>query len=147
LESQIDEVARAIEMDPLQFRLKNLIDEGEDMPAGEPFSEIRVKETLSAAADTGSYRAPKAAHVGRGLAIGERPPGGGEGNAAVTLNPNGTAVIGTAIFDQGTGIYTLMSQIVAEELQIPVESVSVDIWPTGVVDSDSGVAGSWATRV
>jgi CO/xanthine dehydrogenase Mo-binding subunit len=35
-----------------------------------------------------------------------------------------------------------MSQIVAEELQIPAEDIEVEIWPTGVVASDSGVAGS-----
>jgi CO/xanthine dehydrogenase Mo-binding subunit len=147
LESQMDEVARAIGMDPLQFRLKNLIDEGEPMPAGEPFEEIRVKETLQAAIDVSGYGKPKARFIGRGIAIGERPPGGGEGNASVTLRPDGTALIGTPIFDQGTGVYTLMRQIVAEELQLPQERVEVEIWPTGVVASDSGVAGSWATRV
>src|SRR6185295_18823857 len=64
LESQIDEVARAVGMDPLQFRLKNLIDEGEEMPAGEPFEELRVKQTLRAAADTGDYTKPKASLTG-----------------------------------------------------------------------------------
>ena len=147
LESQMDEVARAIGMDPLQFRLKNLIEEGEPMPAGEPFSELHVKETLSAAADVSGYDKAKQAYVGRGIAIGERPPGGGEGSASLTLKPDGSAVIGTPIFDQGTGVYTLMSQIVAEELQIRAEDIEVEIWPTGVVASDSGVAGSWATRV
>ena len=147
LESQMDEVARAVGMDPLQFRLKNLIDEGEPMPAGEPFHELRVKETLRAAADVSGYDKPKQAFIGRGIAIGERPPGGGEGSASVTLRPDGTALIGTPIFDQGTGVYTLMQQIVAEELQLPEGRIEVEVWPTGVVASDSGVAGSWATRV
>jgi CO/xanthine dehydrogenase Mo-binding subunit len=147
LESQIDEVARAVGMEPLQFRLKNLIDEGEPMPAGEPFRELRIKETLTAAVKAADYERAKAPGSGRGIAIGERPPGGGEGNASVTLRPDGTALVGTPIFDQGTGVYTLMRQIVAEELQLPLERVAVEVWPTGAVASDSGVAGSWATRV
>jgi CO/xanthine dehydrogenase Mo-binding subunit len=147
LESQMDEVARAVGMDPVAFRMHNLIDEGEAMPAGEPFHQLRVKETLYAAVNASGYHKPKPAHVGRGIAVGERPPGSGEGSASVTLRADGTALVGTPIFDQGTGVYTLLRQVVAEELQIPTERVEVEIWPTGVVASDSGVAGSWATRV
>jgi CO/xanthine dehydrogenase Mo-binding subunit len=147
LESHMDAVARELGMDPVAFRLKNLIDDGEEMPAGEPFEAVRAKETLQAAVEAAGYDAPKAANVGRGVAVAERPPGGGEGNAAVTLRPDGRVVLGTPIFDQGTGTYAIMRQVVAEELAIPVERVEIEVWSTGAVASDSGVAGSWATRV
>jgi CO/xanthine dehydrogenase Mo-binding subunit len=108
LESQMDEVARAVDMEPVAFRQHNLIDEGEAMPAGEPFHELRVKETLQAAVEASGYSRPTrlvpGRKIGRGIAVGERPPGSGEGNASVTLRPDGTALVGTPIFDQGTGV-------------------------------------------
>jgi CO/xanthine dehydrogenase Mo-binding subunit len=56
-------------------------------------------------------------------------------------------VIGTPIFDQGSGTYTIIQQVVAEELQIPLERLRIEVWNTDAVRFDSGVAGSWAARV
>jgi CO/xanthine dehydrogenase Mo-binding subunit len=85
--------------------------------------------------------------VGRGIAIGERAPGGGEATAAITLQPDGSVILGTPIFDQGTGTYTTLYQVVAEELQIAPERIQLDIWNTDAIPFDSGVAGTRATRI
>src|SRR5207247_2436687 len=85
LESHIDEVARRLGTDPLEFRLKNLIVDGEETASGERFEHVRVHETLRAAAEAAGYYAPKPPGVGRGVAIGDRPAGGGEATAAITL--------------------------------------------------------------
>ncbi|HZA23242.1 MAG TPA: molybdopterin cofactor-binding domain-containing protein, partial [Dehalococcoidia bacterium] len=146
-ESHLDCIARQLRMDPLDFRLQNLIDEGDENPIGIRYQNIRARETLEAATIAAGYRTPKAPNVGRGVAIGERPPAGGESHAAVTLNPDGSVVVHTSIFEPGTGTYTVLQQIVAEELQLPLSSVQVQVWDTDEVDFDTGVGGSRVTRV
>jgi CO/xanthine dehydrogenase Mo-binding subunit len=146
-ESHLDCIARQMGMDPLDFRLQNLIDEGDENPIGIRYQNIRARETLEAATIAAGYRTPKAPNVGRGVAIGERPPAGGESHAAVTLNPDGSVVVHTSIFEPGTGTYTVLRQIVAEELQLPLSSVQVQVWDTDEVDFDTGVGGSRVTRV
>ena len=89
IESHMDAVARRLGMDPLAFRLQNLMGEGDTGPLGASYQDLRGRETLRAAADAGRYASPKAAHVGRGVAISERGPGGGESNAQVDLNADG----------------------------------------------------------
>jgi CO/xanthine dehydrogenase Mo-binding subunit len=85
--------------------------------------------------------------VGRGVAIGERPAGGGTGNAAVTLHPGGRVTLGTPVYDQGVGVYTFEAQIIAEELQVDIGNIELQIWDSGRVPFDSGIAGSWATKL
>jgi CO/xanthine dehydrogenase Mo-binding subunit len=147
LESHIDELARAIDMDPLAFRLANLVESGEAMVNGETPLEVRGRETLLAAVEAAGYNRPKPANVGRGIALGDRGPGGGEGNAVVTLHPDGSVVLGTPIFDQGSGTYTLLTQVVAEEMQVPLERVRIERWSTGAVPYDSGIGGMRGARV
>jgi xanthine dehydrogenase molybdenum-binding subunit len=85
--------------------------------------------------------------VGRGIAIEDRPAGGGQATAAITLRPDGSVSLGTPIFDQGTGTYTTLCQVAAEELRVPLERIQVEIWNTDAIPFDSGVAGSRATRI
>jgi CO/xanthine dehydrogenase Mo-binding subunit len=146
-ESHIDCIARQLGMDPLDFRLKNLIEEGDETPIGTRYQGIRAKETLEAAVAAAGYRTAKAPNVGRGIAIGERPPAGGESHAAVTLNPDGSVIVHTSIFEPGTGTYTILRQIVAEELQLSLHRIEVRVWDTDGVPFDTGVGGSRVTRV
>jgi CO/xanthine dehydrogenase Mo-binding subunit len=147
LESHIDEVAGQVGMDPLAFRLKNLVQDGETAATGATRQHSRVRQTLQAAADGISYKNPKAKGVGRGFAVGEHAPGGGQGTSRVTLQPGGEIELMTPIFDQGTGTYTILTQVVAEELQVPPEQVHLSVWPTGALEFDSGIGGSRGARV
>jgi CO/xanthine dehydrogenase Mo-binding subunit len=124
-----------------------LIESGDETPIGTRYQGIRAKETLEAAVTAAGYRTPKAPHIGRGVAIGERPPAGGESHAAVRLNPDGSVLVYTSIFEPGTGTYTILSQIVAEELHLPLTSIQVEVWDTDGVPFDTGVGGSRVTRV
>lgn len=147
IESQIDEVARRLGMDPAEFRLKNLIVDGEETAFGEQLQHIRARETLQAAIDAAGYHDQKPANVGRGVAIGERGTGGGEGTSEITLHPDGRVVAGTPIFDQGTGTYTTIAQVIGEELGIPPEQIELQVWNTDAVTSDAGLAGSHGTLI
>jgi carbon-monoxide dehydrogenase large subunit len=147
LECHLDDIARRLGMDPAELRRKNLVVDGEETAWGEHLEHVRAIETLDAALPAGDWGRPKAANVGRGLAFADRGSGGGEGTTDITLKPDGTVVIGTPIFDQGTGTYTTLIQITAEELGVPLDRISIDVWDTDALEFDSGVAGSRATRV
>jgi carbon-monoxide dehydrogenase large subunit len=147
LESQLDEVARELGVDPLDIRLKNLVHDGEEAADGERLQHVRASETLTAAATAAGYNTPKPPNIGRGLAIGHRSAGGGQGTAVVTLMPDGAVLLETPVFDQGTGTYTTICQVVAEELQVPIERIQLNVRDTDIVTFDSGIAGSRGTRV
>ena len=147
LESHLDEVARRLGIDPLDFRMRNLIEDGEETAWGQRFEHVRVKETLEAAAEAAGYGEPRAPFVGRGIAIGDHGSGGGIGNAEVALEPGGGVVLGTAIFDQGSGTHTTLQQVVAEELRTPLHRIRLEVWDTDGTVDDSGIGGSRATRV
>jgi xanthine dehydrogenase molybdenum-binding subunit len=127
--------------------LQNLLEEGHETPIGTRYQGTRAKETLEAAVAAAGYRTPKAPNLGRGVAMGERPPAGGESHAAVTLNPDGSVIVHTSIFEPGTGTYTILRQIVAEELHLPLQSIQVQVWDTDGVPFDTGVGGSRVTRI
>ncbi len=147
IESHVDEIARRLAIDPVAFRLQNLVSEGQETALGERLNELHGQETLRRAAQAAGYDDPKPAFVGRGVAIGDRGPGGGEGSAAVTLKADGSITLGTPIFDQGSGTYTTLCQVVSEELQVTPERVAIEVWNTDAVDFDSGIGGMRASRV
>jgi CO/xanthine dehydrogenase Mo-binding subunit len=80
--------------------------------------------------------------------MGYRSPGSGNTSLTVTLSPDGTVVIHTSLFEQGTGTYTTLRQIVAEELSFDPDEIQIKILDTDSgVDFDSGIGGSRGTRV
>ena len=147
-ESHIDCVARKLGMDPFEFRRKNLMEDGDVTLTGGRYEEIKAKETLNAAVKAAGYDAPKAKYVGRGIAMGYRGPGGGSTSLKVSLNHDGSIVIYTSLFEQGTSTYTTMRQTTAEELSCDPEEIRIEILDTDSgVASDSGIGGSRGTRV
>jgi CO/xanthine dehydrogenase Mo-binding subunit len=147
-ESHIDCVARRLGMDPLDFRRKNLMEDGDLTLTGGRYQEIKAKETLNAAVKAADYTAPKPKYVGRGIAMGYRAPGVGTTSLKVSLNRDGSIVIQTSLFEQGTSTYTTMRQVVAEELSCAPEDIRIEILDTDSgIDSDSGIGGSRGTRV
>jgi CO/xanthine dehydrogenase Mo-binding subunit len=147
IESHMDEIARQIGMDPLDLRLKNLIESGDELANGEKLEKVRAKETLRAAVAAGKYGQAKPAHVGRGIAIGDRGAGMGQATLEVTLNPDGSCVLGSALFDQGTGSITSSAQVVAEELNVDPDKISVVVRDTDFTAFANGLAGSVQSRL
>jgi CO/xanthine dehydrogenase Mo-binding subunit len=143
----MDCIARQLGIDPVDLRLQNLLAAGDETPTGTRYQGVRAKETLQAAVAAAGYRTSKAPHIGRGIAMGERPPAGGESHAEVTLNLDGSVLVHTSIFEPGTGTYTILRQIVAEELHLPVSRIQVQVWDTDGVPFDTGVGGSRVTRI
>ena len=146
-ESHVDCVARAVGMDPLEFRLKNLIRDGEKTALGIGFEEIKAIETLQRSVEAAGYGSPKPANVGRGIAMHHRAPGGGESVIDVTMSPDGSVTVGTPVFEQGTGAHTVMRQFVAEELGLPPKQVRIVVVDTDATPFDSGLGASRVTRI
>ena len=74
-------------------------------------------------------------------------PAGGIGTVAISLDEKGVATISSAMADQGAGTYTVLSEIVAEELKIPLSQIKIQQLDTQTGIKDTGVGGSRATRV
>ena len=147
-ESHMDCVARRVGMDPYEFRMKNLMEEGDITLTGGHYKAIKAKDTLKAAAIAAGYSAPKGKYIGRGVAMGYRGPGGGTTSLKVELSPDGSIVIHTSFFEQGTGTYTTLRQITAEELGCKPDEIQIKTLDTDLgVSSDTGLGGSRGTRV
>jgi CO/xanthine dehydrogenase Mo-binding subunit len=146
-ESQMDLVAKRLGMDPIKFRQKNFMHDGDIDPTGEEFSYIKTDETLKKALEDSGYQKPKSKNVGRGVALIQWTPAGGIGTVAITLDDQGVATISSAMLDQGGGTYTILSEIVAEELKLPLSQIKVQLLSTAQGKKDTGVGGSRATRV
>lgn len=146
-ESQMDLVAKKIGMDPIKFREKNLMHDGDIDPTGEEYSYIKTEETLKQALEVSGYHKPKPKNVGRGVGLVQWTANGGIGTVAITIDDQGQAMISSAMLDQGAGTYTVLSEIVAEELKIPLNQIRVQSLDTNKGTRDTGVGGSRATRV
>ncbi|HEY3306013.1 MAG TPA: xanthine dehydrogenase family protein molybdopterin-binding subunit [Candidatus Binatia bacterium] len=146
-ESQMDLVAKKLGLDPVEFRLKNLMRDGDISPTGETIEHIRAEETLKRALKDSGYSGTKTKSVGRGCAVAQWVSKGGESYAYVKVAADGAVTLSAAVMDVGSGAYTVMRQIVAEELKVPLEFVGVESLDTTKVLKDTGVRGSSSTRV
>ena len=146
MESQIDIIARALGMDPVAFRRKNLLNDGDPSPFGQKLKGILAHETLKKAVDASGWKKPKAKNVGRGVAIYERPSGAGRSGAAITIEADGGVTVHVGVPDVGPGIHTVVQQIVSEVLEVNRERVSVRVEDTDSSPYDSGTGGSKSTN-
>lgn len=146
VEAHMDLLARELGLDPYAFRMRNILQAGDVNPVGEEWRNIRAGDALRQAAETAGWGTPKAnAWTGRGLAISDQPPGSGQSAATVTMDADGKATLLLSLWDTGTGAHTVLRQIAAETLTIPVSEVGVVIQDTDAVDFESGPGGSRVT--
>lgn len=146
LESHTDILAQELNIDPVTFRLQNLLTEGEEDAVGNHLVGIKAREVLQAALDAADWTAPKrSANMGRGIGLFGRQIGGGPGGARVTAEPDGTITLLSSTFDQGAGTHTVMRQLAAAELQIPLDQVRVTVGDTDTAIYDDGPRASRVT--
>jgi len=147
-ESHTDLLAKAIGMEPLRFRLKNLLREGDKLAGGRAIEKMRCRETLLAAAKKIGWSKKAGKNVGRGIGVSFRHVGGsGIANAEIAASADGKIAILTAVPDIGTGTHTLLQQIAAEVLTIPAADVRAEIGDTETFESDAAPGGSKITNM
>lgn len=150
VESHMDLVARELGMDPAEFRLKNIIGEGEENALGVRLKGVKARATLQAALDACGWKRPKPrSNYGRGIAMYERFTGGGPSWVMLSAEPDGSFSVLTVSSDQGTGLRTVLCQTVAEEMRVPIEQVRAVVGNTDVVpfSIDIGFGGSRSTNI
>jgi len=150
VESHMDLIARELGMDPAEFRMKNLIGEGEENALGRKMTGVKARETLKAALDAAGWKKPRPGrNYGRGVAMYERGTGAGKGWIVVTAELDGSFTIFTVSGDQGTGLRTIMCQAVASEMEVPVDQVRCRNGNTSEVpySVDIGFGGSRSTNI
>ncbi len=134
LESAMDELAYALNMDPIELRRIN--DTQIDPVSGLKFSSRSLMPCFDQAAEKFGWktRNPKPASmregdwlIGYGCAAACYPTNIGPGAARLALTPEGKATIGLAAHEIGTGAYTTVAITVARGLGIPVEAVTVHL--------------------
>jgi len=132
VETVIDEVAEKLGMDPMEFRLKNAVQEGDLMPNGVPHAPFGCRELEEAMLAHPHYDAPLSGpNQGRGIAVGFRWQGGQSSSATINVNSNGTINLITGSVDIG-GTRTAVAMQTAEVLGLQPD----DVAPT-VVDTDT----------
>jgi xanthine dehydrogenase YagR molybdenum-binding subunit len=152
LEVALDELARALAMDPLALRRKNYAATNQLM-GGQPYAAKTLLQAYEIGAarigwttrDAEERRFPQGrnGHLRRGVGMASQIWGGDGGPPAQALAkflPDGTVVIVTGTQDIGTGTRTVLTQIAAEELHLPLERVRVELGDTewGVFSPASG---------
>ena len=146
MESQIDIIARELGMDPVEFRMKNLLDDGDATPFGQKLKGVVVKKTLKKALDVSGWAKRKPKNVGRGVAVYERPSGAGRSGAAITVESDGAVTVNLGVPDVGPGIHTVVQQIIGEVLDLAREQVKICVEDTDSSPYDSGTGGSKSTN-
>ncbi|MCU0579002.1 MAG: molybdopterin-dependent oxidoreductase, partial [Desulfobacterota bacterium] len=155
VESQFDMIAEELGLDPIEFRLRNARRSGELLPNGDSVKNFGLRECIGQAARhtdflskyaAGREGRDKEAPVKRGIGIGTTAYFGGSliypnsSTVIVKLNDDGSAALMTGALDIGQGCETVLSQIVAEELGLPLEEVQVYASDTETTPVD---IGSW----
>jgi len=136
IERAIDMMARKLKMDPVEFRRLNLLKEGDTTITGETFTSGHGSPVgcLDAAADALDWETPSAAPSepgkvrGKGIAMLHKAPAMPTYTscaAVIKLDEDGGCDILVSGVDYGQGTYTVLRQIAAEELKIPIERAHV----------------------
>ena len=143
VESQMDIIADALGLDPLEFRLKNIVREGDEGPTGQVLNAVGLEECLrkAAAAIGWSDRRP-GKWRGKGLACGWWTTTGGSSGVYVKINPDGTVALNTGAAEIGTAALTGAAQVLAEELTVDLADISVVSADTFSTPYDYGAQGS-----
>ena len=153
LECAMDELAVALKIDPVELRLRNYSDRQQDEDA--PYTSKALRECYRQAADAFGWAMRNAEPrsmrdgselVGWGMASGIWEALQMKTSARIVLTANGHAEVACATSDIGTGTYTIMAQVAADMLGLPIDNVSIKLGdstlPSSPVEGGSWIAAS-----
>ncbi|NIO07161.1 MAG: molybdopterin-dependent oxidoreductase [Deltaproteobacteria bacterium] len=144
VESHMDSIATKLGMDPVEFRLKNVPEPGDSIVGVPKLRDVSLGETIRTAADKiGWGKITLEKNQGIGFATGSWIEGAGPGGGSIVkVNEDGSATVIIGKVDYGTAARFGIPMIVAEELGIPTEDVSVMNVDTDAAPWDAGTVGS-----
>ena len=151
-ETQMDIIADALGLDPVELRLKNVLQKGDPFSTGEPMPEMHYNELIAAATKKIGWRdGPLVLREGnkiRAKGIGVIIKGMATpttSTATVKLNGDGSLNVLTSSVEMGQGLKTALAQIAATEIGLPVERVRVSEPDTAFTPFDLMTAASRST--
>jgi CO/xanthine dehydrogenase Mo-binding subunit len=150
-ESHTDLIARALEIDPVEFRRRNVLREGRPQATGTVMRDTAIDTVLERLAARMNWTKPfergnGTVKRGRGIAIGFKASVSPTTSVAiVNVYADGTCSVYCSTVDMGQGSDTAMAQIAAEVLGIAVEAITVVHPDTDVTPYDMATLGSRST--
>ncbi len=148
-ESQLDIIAQRLDIDPVELRLKNLLRKGEELkPKGKPLDADLFKGFKKVVEGLRWDGPVSKKGGGRGVAFGVTDPGAPlASTTTVHLLSDNSVVLLAGTAEIGQGAKTVMSQIVAEELSVPLERVATRTIDTAYTPFDRSTGSSRSTTV
>lgn len=148
LESQMDELASACDIDPLELRLRNLVRKGEPVVPGDTPADGDWAEGLRRTAEAIGWHEPRKPPRGLGLAVGiKNPIPASVSMALVRMYPDGSVAVNVGTTEAGQGSRTVLAQIAAEALGVAVDRISVPSPDTAAAPFDYITASSRSTTM
>jgi CO/xanthine dehydrogenase Mo-binding subunit len=145
-ESQMDEAARRLGIDRVEIRLRNLPRKGEAFIPGDVPADGDWAESVRKAAEAIGWGTPLETGRGRGLAVAIKASATtGASYAIVRLHWDGSATVLAGTSDMGQGARTVLAQVAAQELDIPIGWVTVVMGDTAAVPFDLQTSASRST--
>jgi carbon-monoxide dehydrogenase large subunit len=150
-EQQMDEIAKRLGMDPVELRMKNIFVEGDTSYWGEKLHAVGLKETLlkaTAAIEWGkaTRETRPGVKIGKGFACIQKPTRSPTtSNAGVLVNAKGEVTVLAGTVEIGQGCNTILSQVAAEELKVPMDKVFMHPLDTDVIPYDASTTSSRST--
>jgi CO/xanthine dehydrogenase Mo-binding subunit len=145
VESVIDELAEALNIDPLDFRLQNTVQDGSAFIDGGMHTHIGAREVLEAAKGCSHLQTTlEGPNRGRGIAHGFWGNWGARSSCAITVNSDGTVAMVTGSVDI-TGTRTSLAMQVAEVLGLTLDDVKTTMGDTDTIGYSDVSAGSRTT--
>jgi CO/xanthine dehydrogenase Mo-binding subunit len=149
-ESQMDMIADRLAIDPLEFRLKNLFKKGDLYTKGDTPVDCDMAEGLRKVADAIQWNVKSdQPNRAKGLSCCIKDAGGTYkvAGATVKMSSDGSVMLLTGTVEAGQGPRTALSQIVAEELAMPLDQIGVAQLDTDVTPYDISTSASSSTVV
>ena len=146
VESNLDAGARALGIDRLEIRLRNLARKGDPFIPFDTPADGHWDQAVRRAAELIGWGKPLGPGRGRGIAVGIKSgPTTGLSQSTVRLLADGSVVVVAGTSDMGQGARTVLAQIAAEELGAPLGSISVVMGDTAIVPYDQQTSASRST--
>jgi CO/xanthine dehydrogenase Mo-binding subunit len=142
VETHTDEVAAAIGMDPVEFRLRNTVDTGLTGPSGQVYDEIGLRRCIESARSMAAAGGPLGDDEAIGVAVGWWPSFASPAGAYVKIDADGAGQIITGAQECGTGAVMTLRYLAAEELGMDPEDFQLVYQDTSAAPYDMGATGS-----
>jgi CO/xanthine dehydrogenase Mo-binding subunit len=152
VESHIDAIAMAMGFDPIEFRCRNVLKQGDTRPTGESIKNPHGLDVLKRARAVSRWRSKRKPSngrivAGRGIALGDRHIGRGESSFIALLNHDGSVKLISGVGDTGVGSYTMHQQVAAERLGIPSRLVAIEVQKTSTAPFDEGIKATRGVHI